>query len=451
MSTTTAVTLGERAIVLGAGIAGTLVARALAEHFTRVTVIERDGDDARDAEGFRKGVPQGRMLHGVLRGGLDSMNALFPELEQELYTQGAVRSKPLRDALFVDALGLWPRHDAGVEVPLLSRPLLEGCLHAALARVANVELLAQRTVQGLVGDGARIRGVVVRDEQGETSELHADLIVDATGRAAHTGAWLTALGLAPPEETRVEVDFAYACCFIRPRKKPPALGVMVIEPPPSGRHVCLIQAQEGDRMIAAIGSRGRGTPLPNEYEGMLAVAEQLPHPAAFEALRDADPLTPVARFGFPASVHRHYERLARVPDGFLCIGDAICSFNPVWGQGMSVAALEVAALQRLLAARAAEGASLAGLPGAFYREAARVIAVAWQFSVMPDFAYDSTRGERPAGLSAGRGFMRALGRLAQREPEVRALIDTVLHFVAPPEALRAPDLIARVLPLMEAP
>lgn len=233
------------------------------------------------------------------------------------------------------------------------------------------------------------------------------------------------------------------------RRPPPALSVLVGEPPPKGRFGCLIQAQEGDRLIAAVSCRGRGTPLPDDFASMLERTQSLPHPAAFELLRECEPLTPVARFGFPASIQRHFERLARVPDGLLCIGDAICSFNPVWGQGMSVAALEVAALQRLLAERTPGPAALAGLPAAFYREAANVVAPAWQLSVRPDFAFDTTRGERPANLNAARGYMRALARLAQQDPEVRALIDEVYHLRRPVDTLRAPALVAKVVPLME--
>jgi 2-polyprenyl-6-methoxyphenol hydroxylase-like FAD-dependent oxidoreductase len=217
-----------------------------------------------------------------------------------------------------------------------------------------------------------------------------------------------------------------------------------------------VQAQEGERMIVGVLGRGADAVVPHDFAGVLACAERLPHPGAFELIRDAEPLTPVARFGFPSSVQRHYERLTRVPDGFVCIGDAICSFNPIWGQGMSVAALEVVALAELLKERASQRASVpdsqsAGYPGlapAFYAAAARVVAVAWQLSVVPDYAFETTRGERPPGFSAGRGFMRALAKLAMQEPEVRALTNEVFHLVKPLDALRAPALVAKVLPLL---
>jgi 2-polyprenyl-6-methoxyphenol hydroxylase-like FAD-dependent oxidoreductase len=142
--------------------------------------------------------------------------------------------------------------------------------------------------------------------------------------------------------------------------------------------------------------------------------------------------------------------MPQVPEGFLCIGDAICSFNPIWGQGMSVAALEVVALQRLLEERAAQGGQLSGLPAAFYAEAARIIAPAWQLSVGPDFGYETTRGERPPELEAGQSFSRALSKLAQQDPAVRSLLNDVYHLVTPLDALRAPALVAKVLPSIEA-
>lgn len=439
--------LGERAIVLGGGIAGTLAARVLADHFTHVAVIERDG--APDADGFRKGVPQAKLVHGLLRGGLDAVSAIFPELEQDLFARGAVRAKPARDLLFVDGLGLWPRPDVGFEIPLLSRPLFEQCLRAALARVPNVALLERTVVRGLLGDGERIRGVVCRGEDGETKHELADLVIDASGRSAHTGEWLQKLGLPTPEQTSVEVDITYAGCFMRPRRTDDLLGALVTEPPPAGRYGCLLQAQEGDRWIVGFLARGRDASLPSDFAGIVASAERLPHPVAFDLLRDAEPLSEVARFGFPTSVHRHYERLERWPEGFVCIGDAICSFNPIWGQGMSVAALEVLALSRMLRERASDGAELTGWALAFYAEAARIIAPAWQLSVIPDYAFHATRGERPAGINGGRGFARAMAKLAWREPAVRSLLNDVYHLVQPLEALRAPEFLAQVLPLME--
>ena len=441
--------LGERAIVLGGGIAGTLVARVLADHFTHVTVIERDG--APDAQGFRKGVPQAKLVHGVLRGGLDAVNAVFPDLEQDLYARGAVRAKPARDLLFVDGLGAWPRQDVGLEVPLLSRPLFEQTLRAALSRVQNVVLQERTMVRELIGDGERIRGVVCRGEDGETKHEFADLVVDASGRAAHAGKWLTKLGLPTPPQTSVEVDIAYAGCFVRPRGPNDLLGALVTEPPPAGRYGCLLQAQEGDRWIVGFLARGEEATLPADFADMLAAAERLPHPAAVDLLRDAEPLSQVARFGFPTSIHRHYERMERCPEGFLCIGDAICSFNPIWGQGMSVAALEVLALSQMLRERASDGVELTGLAAAFYAEAARIIAPAWQLSVVPDFAFQTTRGERPSGMKGARGFARAMAKLAWQEPAVRALLNDVFHLVQPLEALRAPEFVAKVLPLVEAP
>lgn len=344
-------------------------------------------------------------MHGVLRGGLDAVSAVFPDLEQDLYARGAVRAKPARDLLFVDGLGAWPRQDVGLEVPLLSRPLFEQTLRAALSRVQNVGLQERTMVRELIGDGERIRGVVCRGEDGETKHEFADLVVDASGRAAHTGEWLTKLGLPTPPQTRVEVDIAYAGCFVRPRGAHDLLGALVTEPPPAGRYGCLLQAQEGDRWIV----------------------------------------------GFPTSIHRHYERMERCPEGFVCIGDAICSFNPIWGQGMSVAALEVVALSQMLRERASDGVELTGLAAAFYAEAARIIAPAWQLSVVPDFAFQTTRGERPPGMKGAGGFARAMAKLAWQEPAVRALLNDVFHLVQPLEALRAPEFVAKVLPLVEAP
>ena len=438
---------GERAVVIGAGIAGTLLGRVLADHFARVTVLERDAGP--DADGHRKGAPHAKLVHGILRGGLDAIELLFPGFEAELYAQGAVRCRPARDILVFDSLGEWPRSDVGLEGPLLSRPLLERCLRARLAQRPRVELREQVAVTELIADGERIVGVVCRERDGTVRRELADLVIDASGRGAHTLDWLRQLGFALPEETRVEVDLQYASCFIRPKRAPGLLGMMIGEPPPAGRYGCLVHAQEGGRMIVGIAARGRDTPFAvDSFGDLLARAERLPHPACFELLRDSEPLTPIARYGFPASVHRHYERLERVPAGFLCIGDALCSFNPAWGQGMSVAALQVCALARLLDERALGGADLSTLPGAFYREAAGIIATPWRLSVTPDYQFDSTRGEHKDEARRGLPFSRALSRLAFDDPQIRALSGDVFHLVEPLAAFITPEIVARAQALL---
>jgi len=437
--------LGMRAVVVGAGIAGILVARVLADHFYEVVVLERD--DGYDAAGFRRGAPQAKLIHGLLRAGLDRMDEAFPGLEQKLIERGAVPCRPPRDVLLYDSLGEWPCHDVGPEVPLLSRPLLERTLRERLAEVGNVRIRGGIHVRELIADGDRIVGVAGNDEAGNSHRELGDLIVDASGRSARTLEWLRQLGFPVPETTRVEVDLAYAGCTIRPRRAPKVLGALVSEPPPRGRYCALLHTQEGGRVIVAIGRRGRETPYPSDYAMMLAYAERLPHSIVFDILRDADPVSPIARFGFPASVHHHYERLERLPLSFVCVGDAICSFNPIWGQGMSVAALEVAALARMLAHCSDGGRGLQGLERLFYAETARIIATPWAFSVEPDFAYETTRGAHSAQAGTERAQL-AFGKLAQQDSQVRSLLTDVYHLVKPREALLDRALVRRAMALM---
>jgi 2-polyprenyl-6-methoxyphenol hydroxylase-like FAD-dependent oxidoreductase len=439
-------TLGKRALVVGSGVAGLLAARVLSDHFEQVLVLERDAGFA--ADGARNGLPQGRLVHGVLRGGLDRINALFPGFEIELVRRGAVPSRPARDVLLYDALGLWPRQDVGLDVPMLSRTLLEQTLRDRLLALGNVELRGGVTVHELIARGERVVGVVCRYAAGGHGPLQADLIVDASGRMAYTPEWLQRIGFAAPEETRVELDVAYAGCRVRPKRPPGLLGASIHEPPPYGRYAALAQAQEGGSFSVALAGRGRDTRLANDYAGLLAIAERLPHPAVFELLRDADPIEPIARFNFPASVQRHYERLERFPLGLLCIGDALCSFNPIWGQGMSAAALEAEALARVLSDFPGDADSLTGLAAWFFAAAARVIATPWALSVGPDLAYATARVECGSPPTGRLGFSRALARLAQQEPEIRALTTEVYHLVKPREALLAPELLVRIQPFM---
>ncbi|HEY6926761.1 MAG TPA: FAD-dependent monooxygenase [Steroidobacteraceae bacterium] len=439
--------LGTRAVVVGAGIAGILAARVLSDHFNEVIILERD--DGYDAAGFRKGTPQARLIHGLLRAGLDRMDEAFPGLERTLIDRGAVPCRPPRDLLLYDALGEWPCHDVGPEVPLLSRQLLERTLRERLAGIGNVRIRGGIRVRKLIADAERIAGVAGDDEAGNSHRELGDLIVDASGRSARTLEWLHELGFPAPDTTRVEVDIAYAGCTYRPRRAPRVLGALVSEPPPRGRYCALLHTQEGGRVIVAIGRRGRETPYPSDHATMLSYAEQLPHPIVFDILRNAEPVSPIARFGFPASVHHHYERLERLPQSFVCVGDAICSFNPIWGQGMSVAALQVAALARLLAQCSDSGRGLLGLERLFYAQTARIIATPWAFSVEPDFAYETTRGAQSAPANKERAQL-AFGVLAQQDAQVRSVLTDVYHLVKPREALLDRALIRRAMALMRS-
>ena len=199
-------------------------------------------------------------------------------------------------------------------------------------------------------------------------------------------------------------------------------------------------------MISIAGRYGEKPP--GDAVGFLNFARQLRTPTIYNAIRCAARLSEVARFGFPASVWRHFEHLQAFPRGLLPVGDAICRFNPVWGQGMTVAAQEAVLLKRLLGASGGDARALADLASAFFTEASSVIESPWGQAAVPDFVMPETEGERPPDLENQLRFGGALARLAAEDPDVHKLLAEVRHLIRPSSDLHAPGLVARVQELM---
>ncbi|WP_147425158.1 FAD-dependent oxidoreductase [Bailinhaonella thermotolerans] len=438
----------SHAVVLGAGMGGLLAARTLAEHFDRVTVVERDKLDASVAP--RRGVPQGRHLHLLLPRGGQVLNRLFPGLTGELTAAGAPLAHHEREVRVVLS-GLTqarPRLDA-VTI-LASRPLLESTVRARVAALGNVKILDEHAVTGLITHRGRVVGARVSPGHSGTAdagaapvgsgeEVEADLVVDALGRAGRTKAWLAELGHRTPPEDQVKVNVAYASRFLR--MPADALGgdrVVLVAAIPGRPRAMVLARQEGDRWMLSLGGLAGDHP-PLTGAGYLDFAATVAPPDVHAALRDAVPLSDPVRQHFPASVRRRYERLRTFPPGLLPFADSLCSFNPLYGQGMTVAALESEALAAGLRAGTRD------LPERFFRAAARVIAPAWLVAAAGDLALPEVPGPRPARIRVLNTYIRRLHRVAHQDPTVATPFAQVITYLAPPARIAAPTTARKVL------
>lgn len=329
---------------------------------------------------------------------------------------------------------------------------MELTVRRRVSECANIELRQRCRVQNFLAtpDSSAIVGVQCEDIGGSAETIPADLVVDASGRGTLTLKLLQSAGLPAPEETSVGIDMTYATSvFSIPDDAPPDWkGVMVFGAAPQDARGGLLMPLEGNRWIVSVGE-AHGDGPPGDVDGYLEYVRSLRTPTIYNAIKHARRMGDIVRFRFPESVRRHYERLSSFPRGLLPVGDALCRFNPVYGQGMSVAAKEACLLAQLLRTLGREHDPLAALASAFFDQAQGVLETPWAVASQ-DFIYPQTRGQRPADLESALRFGNALSRLAAEDASVHKLMVGVQMLLEPRSVFREPELVRRVTAAMAA-
>ena len=429
------------AIVLGGSMAGLGAARALTDHFERVTLVERD--ELGDCTRHRKGVPQGQHAHGLLPSGYRVLSDYFPQMMDELAAEGALPGDLTGDFLWYQYGGWKLRADSGLGAILVSRPHLERKVRDNVLALPRLALLQGHDVEEPVFDPAsrRITGLrVSKRPAGATITLEADLVVDTLGRGSPSPNWLAGWGYGRVEETSVPIDVGYATAQFERRAGDlyGSTGAVIAGTAPQSTRLAAILGAEGNRWIVTLAGCLRDYP-PTDLAGWKEFAKSLPTPELFDMVSDREPLGPIASYRFAANRHCHYERLKEFPAGYLVMGDAVCSFNPVYGQGMSVALSEARALGDCLAAGDGE------LAPRFFRAVARIVAGPWAIATGEDYRYPQVEGRRPPGFAVISRYMARAHRAATRDPVVLRRFFEVASLLAPPPAMMAPAIAWRVL------
>jgi 2-polyprenyl-6-methoxyphenol hydroxylase-like FAD-dependent oxidoreductase len=446
--------LGDTVIVIGAGMGGLTAAAALSEFFSRVTLLDRDEWPAHHPA-HRPSIPQGRHVHALLGGGLRALEQLFPGVGDDLGSHGAVRCQTGLDIRY-DRPGFdpFPQRDLGWHIFAMSRPLIEFVVRSRVMRLSNVALRSRCNVLEIVptSDLGAAAGVRFEDMNGVTELLTADFIIDASARGVPTLTFLEACRFPLPHETSIGVDISYATAtFTIPADAPPDWKVVLVHPDPRvNSHGGLMAPLEGGRWILSVGA-AHGDKPPNDHDGFMRYVGQLRTRTIYDAICHAERVGNIERFAFPASVRRHFEKLQAFPRGLLPIADVICRFNPMYGQGMSVASIEAVELKRLLGELDTQADDpLSGLAPAFFAATSLLIDTPWDVANL-DFVYPKTRGARPEGFEGTLKFLSALNRLAARDPAVHKLMMEVQHLLRPNTVYREPEFMRQIAAEMALP
>jgi flavin-dependent dehydrogenase len=438
----------NKAIIIGASMAGLFAARVLADHFESVTVIERD--ELPGAPDVRGGVPQGRHIHALLVQGQKIIEQLFPGIGDELTETGSPRMTWCRDTCYFTPGGWIKRFDSGIVTNVITRPDLEWRIRRRLEANAKITFVTGRDVKSLISsdDKSVVTGVEVEVRGShQTERLSADLIVDASGRNSKAPEWLTALGYEAPEETAVNAFIGYST---RIYEKPHdnfdwrVLFISARANEATKRGAGVFDIGHGKWMVS-LGGLNEDYP-PTDEEGFLEYAKHLPSPTIYEVLKNAKPLTPISGYRIKGSRWRHYERLTRRPERFILMGDSVCAFNPIYGQGITVAAMEALELDGLLKSRGT--ASLGGLAAAFQKQIGKSITNAWLLATGEDLRFDGTEGDRPNALARmTQKYVDQYLKVSYQDETLTLAFIKVLNLTASPTTLFAPSLMARVIRL----
>ena len=437
----------HHAIVIGGSMAGLLAARVLSEHFERVTIIERDQliDDVQP----RKGVPQGRHVHALLAGGAAILGEYFPDLFATLTRDGAIPVSTTDVRRY--QLGVQVTPVPGPVRPLWqSRPFLEQHVRAALLARDNVQIIDGCSVARLITHDERVTGVVLQHRGGQQSEeeLAADLVVDASGRGSRVPQWLASLGYGQVEENRVKIDVGYASRIYRcPDPLPADWKVLItLGLPPDNKRAGVIFPIEGGYWMVTLGGWLRDYP-PGDDVGFLDYARSLAAPDLYEAIKDAEPITDIVVYKYTANQWRRYERLSRLPEGFIVMGDAVCNFSPVYGQGMSVAAIEARTLDTCLCEQqnGTGDTRPASFPQRFQKAIAREIKTPWMLATGYDLRYPGTEGHRSLGMRLLNWYIGRVIGLTASHLFVTATFFQVWFLLKPLRSLFGPRIVWAVL------
>ncbi|PEG57996.1 tryptophan 7-halogenase [Mycolicibacterium boenickei] len=421
----------NHAVVVGGSIAGLCAARVLADHFDRVTLYERD--ELPDQPVNRSAIPQGQHVHLLMARGAQELEGLFPGLLHDMAASGVPVIRNRHDSIHFDAAGhiLATGLDDKYTAYVPSRGHLEWQIRKRVGATPGIDI-AQRVVAHAQYDPVteRVTGVVLDD--GDV--VPADLVVDASGRASRLPAWLQQWGFERPREDSVQVGVTYASHRVKiPGGMMPQKMVIVGATRARPFGMGMLLHEDDIWMVTAFGV-AKAEP-PRDFAGICALADEVLPPEISAALRAGTPVGEMNFHRYPTSKWRRYERIRRFPTGIVPFGDAIASFNPTFGQGVTMAALQAVNLRRALA----DGKDNLAWRLAFRN--AKTIWPVWMMNGAADHTEHGAQGDRPWWYRPAYELFSQFVAAAETDPFVAewflsrtSLIDS-LYLVPPPRLI----------------
>jgi len=439
--------LGRRAVVVGAGIAGLSAAGVLAKYFDQVDILERDQTPL--SVETRSGTPQDNHAHGLLAGGLKALNEIYPDFDRDLAAAGAVSVNVPGDIRYEKpGVAELPQRDFGIPMLSASRPLIESVLRRRTLAPGNVLLWSNCRVREFLStghDAAAVQAVRFDMRTGPTRTLDTDLVIDASGRGALTLDFLRTLGWEQPPTTHIGIDITYSTAIVA---VPVHLALnwkvaLTLPDPPYQPLNAVLLPAEGDRWMISVADRGI-TGRIDSWDAFLDALGRLTTTTLRDALQHAQPPSVIRHYRFPASVWKHFERLPRLPRGLLPLGDAICRFNPIYGQGMTAAAQQSRLLQTVLANAVRESDPLGAAQVTFMSGIESVLQTPWTMALNSDLAFPQTQATRPDNFEKSQGAQAALFQTIVNDPVVHRAFVEVSHLLQPYSLLRTPAIRERI-------
>ncbi|MFC6981900.1 NAD(P)/FAD-dependent oxidoreductase [Streptomyces cirratus] len=444
-STSTAMAPGgsgwARAVVIGGGYAGLLAARVLADHFAEVLVLERDVVDR--TTGAHPTAPQSYHAHAMLAKGAQTLELLFPGLRAELEQLGAPVYDYGERISFLLPTGYAVRTSTGVRIQSFTRDELELRIRSRVLDLARVQVLCRTRVVGLGrGPDGRIEGIRYRSEEGGERAVAADLVVDASGRTTSIDDWLGEARLPVSARKTVKAKITYTTMVFdrAPGDKDYDLAYQMTFAPSVRRGGAMLAVERGRWVCSLFGFEQHP---PADPDGFLEYARSLDNPRLAEQIARRSRHDGLHRYTNPGSTWRLHHRNPGWPEGLIAIGDALCVFNPVYGQGLTVAAIEADALGSLLRRRCSAGTGLAGLSQEYLRTAAGIIKVPWSLSTTSDLMW-SPAGQ-PLAARFAHWYNQQVFALARHDADVWTRFVKVANMTAPSSLLMHPSVVAKIV------